>query len=1549
VDPWGDGGGGLTATGPFCGSCGAQSRPAAKFCSECGTRLTRATHTAEYKQVTVLFADVVRSMDIAAAVDVERLREIITELVERSAAVVQRYGGTVEYTGDGVMAIFGAPAALEDHAFRACLAALDIQEEANRLAVEVQRRDGVALRLRVGLNSGQVIAGEIGSGSFGYTAVGEQVGMAQRMESVAPPGGVMVSESTARLVNHVAVLSEMEMVSIKGANAPVPARRLVAMEQHRGSLGRSEATLVGRHQQITVLNELLDRSMSGHGAVVGVVGAAGIGKSRVVREAAAIAAARGIDVFWTFCESLASEIPLHVVSHLLRAATRIGEMDGAAARVQVRARFRAADAEDLLLLDDLLGIAEPGVAPPQIDPDARRRRLTALVNAASLARGTPAVFVIEDVQWIDEVSESMLADFLTVIPQTPVMVLITYRPDYPGGLTRAADAHTISLAPLSDSETTALITELLGVDSSVGDLTMTIADRASGNPFFAAEIVRDLAERRVLVGDRGAYVCIRDVAEVTVPATLQAAIAARIDRLEPTAKRSLGAAAVIGSRFDTDLLKALDVEPALDLPVKAELIYKVGGGPRAEYVFHHPLIRAVAYESQLKSDRAELHRRLASVIQVRDPTSVDENAALIAEHVQATGDVPGAYGWHMRAASWLAQRDLVGACQSWERARDCAEALPMDYAHRTAMGIAPRVMLCVNGIRVNATTTDVRFAELQQLCQEADDKASLAFGMAGMLPVHVLHGRVREASQLASEYMTLVESIGDPTLTVLLAFVALPIKMETGPIADALRWAQVCIDLSEDNPLLEPMVAGAFAVRGSARWAQGNPGWRDDLEKAVAMARGTDPMVRGYVVSVTYSAIAAGVMLADDEALANVDEALRVSERSSDDLALGLARLSMGFALLYRDSAAERERGAGVLAQVREMILAKRFYASELPIVEAWIAREMFVTGDRDGALPMIRKAVETLFDTGQWGYLSATAGVLVDTLLARGKKGDIGEADRVIQRLAIGPGEAPLYREVWLLRLRALVARARGEEIRYRELAQRYRVLATSLGFEGHMAMAEAMTATAREKTSGGIVPSSATSAVPVTGDGIPRGRIRRTIPLAGLAARAAGDRIVAGLREKTGDTGAVARFHERNAERYSELLGHSKGVLMKVGQILSMFDTNVLGSGFMPYHATLARLQADAPPMDPDLAKQTLHADLGRSTDTVFAWFSDEPMAAASIGQVHRAVMHDGREVAVKIQYPGAAEAIRADLANHEMVTKFLGFVSSASGATMPDLRPATREIVARIAEEIDYRHEAANITAFSELYRGHPFILIPDVVAEASGDRVLTMTYLDGLDWAAAQGADQDLKNTWAEVISRFLGGSIRHANLFHADPHPGNYRFGPDGRVGFLDFGCVKVLSERQRRGLVGMARATVDGRKNELRDLMVESGFLASDSAMTVDQAYEWWAGTLHEMLAPQPFAYTRDDPIRAIRGFIDLRAADHPARQMLLPEESAFFPRLYVGMYTLFATLQATLPARSIYDDLDGIAEPGTPLGEQHHAWVRRRGLPCGLEAHDHP
>ncbi|MBX9639138.1 MAG: AarF/ABC1/UbiB kinase family protein [Mycobacteriaceae bacterium] len=466
-----------------------------------------------------------------------------------------------------------------------------------------------------------------------------------------------------------------------------------------------------------------------------------------------------------------------------------------------------------------------------------------------------------------------------------------------------------------------------------------------------------------------------------------------------------------------------------------------------------------------------------------------------------------------------------------------------------------------------------------------------------------------------------------------------------------------------------------------------------------------------------------------------------------------------------------------------------------------------------------------------------------------------------------------------------------------------------------------------------------------------VPQGRIGRTMPLAGFTARAAGGRMVASLREKTGDAGAVARFHEKTAERYAELLGHSKGVLMKAGQTLSMVDTSGVGSGgFSPYQKALSRLQADAPPMDPALAREVLQADLGRAVEEIFAEFSDEPMAAASIGQVHRAVLYDGRQVAVKIQYPGAAQAIRDDLANTELLATFFRILCAASGTTMPDLRPATQEITARISEEIDYRHEAANITVFSELYRDHPFIRVPQVIGDASGDRVLTMTYLDGLDWADAQHADQDLKNSWAEVIWRFSASCQRHANLFHADPHPANYRFGSDGRVGFVDFGCVKVIPERQRRRLIGLTRAVIDGRKHEMRDLMAELGWFAKGFTLSVDEAYQWMAEIHYEVLAAQPVIYNQDTCQRAIRALVDVRgSSDHPVRRISIPGELFFFSRINLTANAILATLRATVHARSIVDDMDGVAEPTTPLGKQHDAWVRQRGLPYGLEPHDHP
>jgi hypothetical protein len=645
-------------------------------------------------------------------------------------------------------------------------------------------------------------------------------------------------------------------------------------------------------------------------------------------------------------------------------------------------------------------------------------------------------------------------------------VLVTYRPEYRGPLTQVPGAQTVALAPLSDSETAALVSQLLGPDPSVGALGQKIAERAAGNPFFAEEILRELAERWVLQGQPKAYTSTAGVAEVTVPATLQAAIAARIDGLDPKAKRTLSAAAVVGSRFGVDLLTALGIQPVVADLVAAQLIDQVRFTRQPEYVFHHPLIRAVAYEAQLKSDRAELHRRLAATIEGRDPESADENAALIAEHLEAAGDLHAAYGWHMRAATWATNRDIAAAWLSWERAAKIADALPADEPQRAAMRIAPRTMLCGNAYRVHMNVAGARFEELRDLCTTVGDKASLAIAMAGLVGDHAYHGRMREASQLASEAWALIESIGAATLTVGLSLSLVYAKTESGQWPDVLQWSQRVIDLADGDPAKGNFIFGsplalALAQRGEARWCLGLPGWRDDQQHGLAMARNADALSHATVVGWAYIAmIPNGVLRPDDSVMCEIEVALRNAERSSDDLALAFARVSLGVALVHRQTAAERDRGQKLLTEASDVFMCGGHNLAELPIVNVYLAREKAGRGDRDDAIPLMRAATDDLFREGQllgWG-IPAT-GVLVETLLDRGAHCDVSEAEAAIERLAAAPTDDGLViRDIWLLRLRALLARARGDEASYRDYRDRYRALAESLGFEGHMAWAEAM-----------------------------------------------------------------------------------------------------------------------------------------------------------------------------------------------------------------------------------------------------------------------------------------------------------------------------------------------------------------------------------------------------------------------------------------------------------------------------------------------------------
>ncbi|HTQ16265.1 ATP-binding protein [Mycobacterium sp.] len=1053
----------MTAAGLACAACGTELPPNSKFCNECGAPVTQVSRSAEYKQVTVLFADVVHSMDIAAALGPERLREIMTELVTAASAVVRRFGGTVDkFTGDGIMAVFGAPVALEDHAFRACLAALGIQDEAQRVAGEVGRRDGLNLQLRVGLNSGQVIAGEIGSGALGYTAIGEQVGMAQRMESVAPPGGVMLSESTARLVECAAVLADPELVHIKGATDPVSARRLIATT--RDQRWRSDPRLVGRTWELSTINAILDEAIAGAGCVVGVVGPPGIGKSRILREAGALAASRGVQVSATYCESHTSDVPFHAVTALLRSALGVEGLEHEAARAQVRARIGPADPEDLLLMDDLLGIADPDIELPSVEAGARRRRLTVLVNAASLARREPVLFLVEDAHWIDEISESMLADYLAVTPQTPTMVLITYRPEYRGALAAISGTQTITLRPLNPAQSVTLIGELLGDDASVHRLTELIAERVAGNPFFAQEIVRDLSERGSIRGAQGSYQLQSEVADINVPATLQAAIASRVDRLSSAAKRTLNAAAVIGSRFTPELLAALGIDPSLDELLNSELIDQVGFTPKIEYAFGHPLIRTVAYESQLKSDRAELHRRLAITIEQHEPDLADENSALIAEHREAAGDLHVAFDWHMRAGTWLTHRDLTAARSSWQRARHIADELPGADSGRPAMRITSRRLLCASAFLSGGAMSDTNFDELSELALATGDRVSLAMGMAGRVSTLVVHARLREASLLGSELVSLLESIDDPTLALGLLYTSVGAKYRTGDLSETLRLTQRMIDLADGDPVKGDIILGsplsaAIMLRGCARCCLGDPRWRGDIDTAATMLRAFDAPTRAVSLNFKYSlAFPEQVLLPDAAARQETAEMLEIAQQSRHDFTLAYARLFRGVTLVA-DDGPQRNDGYVLLAAAREAAVDGRFTRMAAPIVDTAVAREKARTGDLVGAIELSRAALDAQFASGHMMSYGPATAVLVEALLQEGTASDLQEAQAAIDRLAAVPTEPGfVLLDIWLLRLRALLARAHGDEAAYQDYRDRYRAMANSLGFEGHIAWAEAM-----------------------------------------------------------------------------------------------------------------------------------------------------------------------------------------------------------------------------------------------------------------------------------------------------------------------------------------------------------------------------------------------------------------------------------------------------------------------------------------------------------
>ncbi|MDA4110317.1 adenylyl cyclase [Mycobacterium holsaticum DSM 44478] len=1043
-----------------CGTCGNELRINARFCDECGARISPTASPGERKQITVLVIDVVGSMKLASVLDPERLQELMNELVNRAAAIIQRYQGTVDkFTGDGLMALFGAPLALEDHALRACIAALEIQQDTNCLADEVRRSDGIDLQLRVGLNSGEVIAGEIGAGPGRYTAVGHPVGMAQRMEAAAPAGGVLCSQATAALVESVATLGPVEEVVVKGEASPTPARRLLAVESVKKVVGRNEGAMLGRDAELDWLRKFLNASTGG---LVAVVGDPGVGKSRLVDEFAAIAAGERVDVVTARCEAHTKTLAFHALSRMLRAMFAVEGLSDADARDVTAAQYDGLlppQSPDAQMLFEAMGIAESDAEPLPATIDGRRRRLVEVMAQAALTRSTRTVFILEDAHWIDAPSDEVLSQFVATLNVTTSTFVVTHRPEFHGGLHQSA-RHAITLAPLTGSTTASLVEQLLGDDPSLKSLADRVAVAALGNPFFAEEIVRDLAGSGVLTGSRGDYRLAHDVSEISVPATVQAVLAARIDRLPAEAKSILNAAAVIGTGFDLEALSTLlpDTQPSrlADL-VSAELIDQTEFVPSQRYCFRHPLVRTVAYESQLAATRAQAHRRLAAAARGHDPATADENAELIATHYEAAGDLVDAYHWHMRAAEWLALRDLQAARTRWESARRIADQLPDDHDDIAAMRIAPRTMLISKAVFVgHDADADEQFQEFRAMASQAGDMTSLAVAIAGRV-ISLTNNdiRVPEAAELAEELNGIVHQLDCDTETAgVILFAIAYARMANCDFDAALETIDQITSVLEHVATMELSLSSA--LRGVIEYLTGDHenGRRhmlESYEKAKNLPPASQAIVWAY-----WGVLAAVGMLRPTEIIGDMRENVTRAESFGDRFCIVAAQWSTGVALLRTD-ASDRAEAIGQLQSAREKMCKYSLFAAALPAVAADLAVDAASKGRRDEAIIELRDCFRVHTTRGIRLLASRAGEALVELLVERSGSDDLAEAQRIIVNPLARHPDIPAM-DLWWLRSRALLAEAEGDHAGYSEIADQYLALCERLNARGRIDEARQM-----------------------------------------------------------------------------------------------------------------------------------------------------------------------------------------------------------------------------------------------------------------------------------------------------------------------------------------------------------------------------------------------------------------------------------------------------------------------------------------------------------
>jgi class 3 adenylate cyclase/tetratricopeptide (TPR) repeat protein len=630
---------------------------------------SRSALEGERKQVTVLFADLKSSMELLADRDPEEARQLLDPVLERMMAAVHRYEGTVnQVMGDGIMALFGAPIAHEDHAVRACYAALAMQEAIRRYSDEVRRGHGLEVQIRVGLNSGEVVVRAIGNDlHMDYSAIGQTTHLAARMEQLAPPGSIRLTAETLRLAAGWVQVTPLGPVPVKGLPDPVEVCELVGASPARARLqafaARGLTPFVGRQAELATLSKILEQAGAGHGQVAAVIGEPGVGKTRLFHEFTQTSRTQGWLLLESRSTSYGKATPYLPVIDLLKAYVQLEDRDdGQRMREKVTGRLLTLDPALGPTLPAFLALLEVAVedAPWQaLDPSQRRQRTLDALKRVLLRESQvqPLLLVFENLHWIDTETQAFLDGLVESLPATRLLLLVNYRPEYQHGWSTKTYYTQLRLDPLPPASAEAMLQSLLGEDAGLEPLKQRLIERTQGNPFFLEESVRTLVEMQVLVGERGAYGVAPHVGaaprgrpragnhrglplppEIHMPPTVQAVLAARIDRLPPEEKQLLQTAAVIGTEVPAALLQAVAEVPEEPLRLglshlqAAEFLYETRLFPDIEYTFKHALTQQVAYETLLQERRRALHARIVEALEALAGERVAEQVERLAHH-----------------------------------------------------------------------------------------------------------------------------------------------------------------------------------------------------------------------------------------------------------------------------------------------------------------------------------------------------------------------------------------------------------------------------------------------------------------------------------------------------------------------------------------------------------------------------------------------------------------------------------------------------------------------------------------------------------------------------------------------------------------------------------------------------------------------------------------------------------------------------------------------------------------------------------------------------